>query len=84
MRAADTYRKGSLDLMATGCLIRVTTAHAGGLKSAIYVVAEHENNAALAILAGKIPSGAKTENLGTVAESYLKRRELAAGEFIEV
>jgi hypothetical protein len=73
-----------IDLMAMGGLIRVTTAQDKGLKSASYVVAEHNNDAAISILGGKIPLGAKTENLGAVAESFLKRLELAPGDFTEV
>jgi hypothetical protein len=70
--------------MASGLLIRVTTVLAKGLKSTSYVVAAHDNDAAMAILCGMIPSDAKTENLGTVAESLLMRLELAPGDFTEV
>jgi hypothetical protein len=51
----------------------IATSHQGdhglakGLKSTSYVVAEHDNHAAMAILGGMIPSGAKTENPGAVA-----------------
>src|ERR1700730_13028238 len=52
-----------IDLMAMGRLIRVTTVQAKGWKSASYVVAEHDKDAAIAILGGLIPLGAKTDRL---------------------
>jgi hypothetical protein len=69
--------------MARGLLIRVTTVRAKGLKSPNYVVAEHDNDAAMAILGGIIPSDAKTGNLGAVAESLLTRLGLSPGDFAE-
>jgi hypothetical protein len=56
--------------MAMGCLIRVTTAQAKGLKSVIYVVAEPKPDAAIAILGRQVSAGSKVEPLGPVVESY--------------
>jgi hypothetical protein len=71
--------------MSTGCLVRVTTAlPTGHLKAVIYVVAEPNQDAAIAILKAKIPTGAEVEHLGHVAESFVQRLALAPGGFTEV